>query len=29
MATIYIEIYMVFVDYRTIGRKCAILSVVV
>ena len=27
--TIYIEIYMVFVDDRTIGRKCAILSVVV
>ena len=27
--TIYIEIYMVFGDDRTIGRKCAILSVVV
>lgn len=29
IATIYIEIYIVFVDDRTIGRKCAILSVVV
>ncbi len=27
--TIYIEIYIVFGDDRTIGRKCAILSIVV